>query len=89
MITLFNRVTLAVTFSMEQQSRICDALAAAHVDYRVHVSSRGSASSSTSRARGSFGQNAAYAYEYTIYINKKDAGIAGKALHDSQIRLGV
>ncbi len=88
MITLFNRTALAVTYSMEQQARICDALAAAGVDYRVHVKDRNGGASGN-RTRGNFGYNAAFSYEYIIYINKKDAGAAGKALHDGHIHLGV
>ncbi len=74
MITFFNRKELISTFSMKQQSDIRDILSANNIDYSVKVINRNSPSVfADTRARtGTFGQNMDSAYEYIIYVHKKD-----------------
>lgn len=68
MITIFNRREVAITFSMTEQVRIRERLAARHIRYVVRVVSR-----NQHRGRiGGFGQNMDINNEYIIYVHKKD-----------------
>lgn len=83
MITIFNRRELFTTYDMAQQAQVRAALDAAGVPYKVRVVDRknGQAMLAGSRARtGSFGENQALAYEYTIYVAKEDLDRAAQAL---------
>ena len=75
MLTIFNRRELLTTFSLEEQNRVRDILALNHMDYRVKTvnSSARSTFADSGRARtGSFGINMDCAYQYSIYVHKKD-----------------
>ena len=74
MITIFTRKELLITFDMKRQSEVRDILAINGVNYIIKVTNRLSASPfGSSRARiGSFGMNQNSAYEYKIYVHKKD-----------------
>lgn len=74
MITIFTRKELLVTFDMKRQNDVCNILTAKGIDYTVKVTNRQNAAlfgSSRGRA-GSFGMNQNFAYEYKIYVHKKD-----------------
>ena len=70
MLTLFNRKELLTTFSMEEQNRVRDILAQHHIDYRVRV--RSIFGDVGRRRNGSFGMNPECAYQYYIYVHRKD-----------------
>ena len=70
MITVFNRAVVYTGFSMKEVSRVRDILSANKIDYRVKVINF---HSSTRERIGTFGQNMDFAYEYDIYVHKKDA----------------
>ncbi|WP_066714641.1 hypothetical protein [Clostridium sp. Marseille-P299] len=74
MITIFNRKELCITFSMKEQAEIRNALKAENIKYITKVINRNSSSPFMSeRARtGTLGQNMEKAYEYIIYVHKKD-----------------
>ena len=74
MITIFNRKELLITLDMKRQADVCDMLSANGIDYTVKVTNRqNQAVLGSSRARvGSFGMNQDIAYEYKIYVHKKD-----------------
>ena len=74
MITIFTRKELLITLDMKHQANIREILAANSIDYTVKVTSRQNAAViGSSRARvGSFGMNQNFAYEYKIYVHKKD-----------------
>ena len=75
MLTIFNRRELLTTCSMEEQSRVRDCLARNGIDYRVKTvnPSARSAFGASGRARtGSFGVNMDCAYQYYIYVHKKE-----------------
>ena len=75
MITVFNRTELLVTFSMEEQSRVCSRLAANGVDYQVKTvnpSARSYIGGSGRGRSGSFGIDHDAAYQYYIYVRSKD-----------------
>ena len=75
MITVFNRKELLVTFSMEEQNRVRDILAANGIDYRiktVNPSARSYIGGSGRGRSGSFGINNDAAYQYYIYVHSKD-----------------
>ena len=87
MITIFNRRELLTTYDMAQQAQVRAALVAAGVAYKVRVGDRknGHAMLARSRARtGSFGENMAMAYEYTIYVAKEDLERAQLALNPAR-----
>ena len=87
MITIFNRRELLTTYDMAQQAQVRAALDAAGVAYKVRVVDRknGQAMLAGSRARtGSFGENMARAYEYTIYVAKEDLERAQLALNPAR-----
>ena len=76
MLTVFHRRELLTTFSLEEQSRVRDILARNHIDYRikaVNPTARSPFAGSSGRSRtGSFGVNMDCAYQYYIYVHKKD-----------------
>lgn len=75
MLTVFNRRELLTTFSMEEQNRVRDILAQNNIDYRVKTvnPSARSAAAGSGRARtGSFGIDMDCAWQYYIYVHKKD-----------------
>ncbi len=75
MLTIFNRRELLTTFSMEEQNRVLGILAQNHIDYRIKTvnSAARSTVAGSGRARtGSFGIDMDYAYQYYIYVHKKD-----------------
>lgn len=74
MITIFNRKELLITLDMKRQANIRDILAANGIDYTVKVTNRQNAAViGSSRTRdGSIGMNPNLAYEYKIYVHKKD-----------------
>lgn len=80
MITIFTRKELLVTLDMKRQANTCDILAANGIDYTVKVTNRENAAvigSGRSRT-GSFGMNSNLAYEYKIYVHKKDFANASR-----------
>ena len=87
MITIFNRRELLTTYDMAQQAQARAVLDAAGIPYTVRVVDRknGQAMLAGSRARtGSFGENMAMAYEYTIYVAKEDLERAQLALNPAR-----
>lgn len=75
MLTIFNRRELLTTFSMEEQCRVRDILAQNHIDYRVKTvcpSARSTFASSGRARAGSFGIKMDCAWQYYIYVHKKD-----------------
>lgn len=78
MITIFNRKELLITFDMKHQANVRDVLTANGIDYTVKVINRQTADIICSnRTRlGSFGTNQNSAYEYKIYVHKKDCNKA-------------
>ena len=76
MITVFNRRELLTTFSMDEQNRVRDILAQNGIDYRVKTvcpTARATAFGGSDRARtGSFGVDSQSAWQYYIYVHKKD-----------------
>lgn len=86
-ITIFNRRELLTTYDMAQQAQARAVLDAAGIPYKVRVMDRknGQAMLAGSRARtGSFGENMAMAYEYTIYVAKEDLERAQLALNPAR-----
>ena len=87
MINIFNRRELLTTYDMAQQAQARAVLDAAGIPYKVRVVDRknGQAMLAGSRARtGSFGENMAMAYEYTIYVAKEDLERAQLALNPAR-----
>ncbi len=87
MIAIFNRRELLTTYDMAQQAQARAVLDAAGIPYKVRVVDRknGQAMLAGSRARtGSFGENMAMAYEYTIYVAKEDLERAQLALNPAR-----
>ena len=74
MITIFTRKELLITLDTKHQANVRDILAANGIDYTVKVTNRQNAAIiGSNRARvGSFGMNQNLAYEYIIYVHKKD-----------------
>ncbi len=74
MITIFNRKELLITLDMKRYGVVCDILSASGIAYTTKVTNRQTSSAiGTGRARsGSFGIHQNYAYEYKIYVHKKD-----------------
>lgn len=74
MITIFNRKELLMTVDMNRQANVRDVLSANGIACSVKVTNLQSASAvGSSRGRtGNFGINQTYAYEYKIYVHKKD-----------------
>jgi len=80
MLTVFNRRELLTTFSMEEQDRVRDILAKNHIECRiktVNPAARSPFVGSSGRARtGSLGIDMDCAYQYYIYVHKKDFALA-------------
>lgn len=78
MITIFNRRELAVTFSMREQASLRDALDAKGIDYSIKVINSNSPTvMNDMRAyTGMFGQDQELAYEYRIFVRRKDFAFA-------------
>lgn len=75
MLTIFNRRELVTTGSMEEQNRVRDILAQNGIDYRiktVNPTARATFGASGRARTGSFGVNLDCAYQYYIYVHKKD-----------------
>lgn len=74
MITIFTRKELLITADMKRQSAVRDILSVNGIDYTVKTINRQNAAVvGSSRARvGSLGINQNFAYEYKIYVHKKD-----------------
>lgn len=74
MITLFTRKELLITSNTKQQGDVRDILSANGIEYVVKVTNRQNAALlGSSRARtGSFGINQDLAYEYKLFVHKKD-----------------
>ena len=86
MITIFNRMAIIQTFDATKQSAIKDILSKNKIKYFTKVHNRNSASPfgfGEMRSRtGTLGEKSTLAYEYTVYINKKDSSKAEEALKD-------
>ena len=83
MLTIFNRRELLITFSTEEQARVRDILAQNGIDYRiktVNPSARSAVGASGRSRTGSFGINTNCAYQYSIYVHKKDYALAQSLL---------
>ena len=79
MLTIFNRRELLTTCSMEEQTRVRDILSQNGIDYRIKTvnSTARSTFGASGRSRtGSLGVNMDCAYQYYIYVHKKDAARA-------------
>lgn len=70
----FNRKELYITFSQNEKDKVVAALSNDNIKYTIKVINRNSPSvfSDTRNRTGSFGQNMQIAYEYIIYVEKKD-----------------
>lgn len=87
MITVFNRAEVCITYNMDEQYRIRNILAANGIDYRVKTKNLTSPSlfGIGSRERhGTIGLNMDYAYEYIVYVHKKDYDLAMHVIHNSR-----
>lgn len=82
MITVFTRKELLVTSDLKRQADVREILAANGIPYTVRVTNRQNAAIlGSSRARtGSFGMNQGLAYEYKIYVHRKDYDHAAKLI---------
>lgn len=83
MITIFNREKIYKTYSMKDQAAVRNLLDSHGIRHSVRVVNRRSASpfgNGTRAITGSFGEDAALAYEYTIYVHKKDFALADRWL---------
>ena len=70
MICLFNRKELLTTFSMEQQGKVREILAANNVEYRVRArSNTGGLARSRTVIRG---MKQELLYQYFIYVKRSD-----------------
>ena len=74
MLTIFNRRELIVTMDMKRQAQVREILAQNGIDYDVKtVNLMTRPYFGTQRARtGSYGVDLKFAYEYKIYVHKKD-----------------
>lgn len=75
MLTVFNRKELLTTWSMEEQIRVREVLAKNGIDYRIRTvnpSARSTAASSGRSRMGSCGVNSDCAYQYYIYVHRRD-----------------
>ena len=72
MITLFNRRELYMTYDMNDRVRVCDLLCANGIDYRLKTTNTTAPAMGRRRGGSTFGVNMDYAYEYKIYVHKKD-----------------
>lgn len=76
MITIFNRREVGITRSLDEESRICNTLQDHNVKYIVRTNS----STNPGRYHGIIGINSNFAYEYRIYVERKDYLEAKKIL---------
>lgn len=67
MITIFNRMEVLITFSMQKQSDVRNILADNNIAYVVNTYNN-----SGPIAGGRFGENPNYSLEYRIFVNKND-----------------
>lgn len=74
MISIFSRRELFITFSMEEQARVREALSLAGIDYKIKTINRTSPTVvSADRARnGSFGQHQEMVLEYIFYVDRSN-----------------
>ena len=72
MLTLFNRRELYMTYDMNERVRVCDILSANNIDYRLKTTNTTASTMGGRRGGNTFGINMDYAYEYKIYVHKKD-----------------
>lgn len=74
MITIFNRKELRITHSMKEQSEIRNTLKAAQIEHITKAINRNSPSPFRGErgGMGTLGQKIEKAYEYIIYVRKKD-----------------
>ena len=74
MITIFNRKRLFSSFSVKAQASLREALAAHKIPYIVNAVNiaGGFGRADIRAAAGGVGLNLDYAYEYVIYVRKKD-----------------
>ena len=74
MITIFNRKRLFSSFSAKAQASLREALAAHKIPYIVNAVNiaGGFGRADIRAAAGGVGLNLDYAYEYVIYVRKKD-----------------
>ncbi len=68
MITVFNRKEILITRDLEALRKCTDDLSAKGIDYKVVTNSLGN----PGRYHGIPGIKAESAYEYKVYVNKKD-----------------
>ncbi len=87
-LTIFNRKELSITFSAAEQDRIRSLLTQNGIPSSVKVVNRNSPSVlSDTRARtGTAGQNLQTAYEYIVYVHKKDYEKAAELCGVGKIR---
>lgn len=71
MITIFNRREVLLTFSMKQQADARSSLASNDIKYIYKVFNTSTHNGSRART-GTYGKDMMMAYEYTIYVHKKD-----------------
>lgn len=69
MINIFNRKEVLITRDLTALKKCTDELEAKGIDYKVITNSLGN----PDRSRGIPGIKAENAYEYRVYVNKKDA----------------
>lgn len=69
MITIFNRKEILITRDLIALKKCTDGLEAKEIDYKVVTNSLGD----PGRNRGIPGMNVENAYEYRVYVNKKNA----------------
>lgn len=88
MITFINRKELIATFSMEQQASVRNILAANNIDYTFKTTSRNDSSAYRNiRARtGNLVPDPKFAYEYIIYVHKKDYETAVALINGHPLR---
>ena len=75
MLTIFNRWELLITFQLDEQVRVRNLLSIHNIEYRVTTEnpSARATSAGTRRGRaGGLGVNSDAAYEYKIYVHRKD-----------------
>ena len=75
MITIFNRKQVCLTHNMKQQGDVRRTLADVGIAYKVVTNP---ISSLRSRRGGTIGPQAAFLYQYKIYVHKRDYE---KAMH--------
>ena len=76
MITIFNRKEVRVTRRMEERFEICNLLES----NGIPTATRTNSMTNLGRSRGIPGIDADYAYEYRIYVHRKDCEAATNLL---------